>query len=190
MSPATTPKRPDARAVRSKAAMRAALLSLLAQMPLSAITGAIVADTAGVGYSTFFRHYADVHALLIDTVGVITDDLALPMLQGLISQDSHGAALKLVGAVDERRSEIAALLAGAGSALKGELAQQVVHRLSALPDLSPQWLPQKLAIRIAVAASVEIFEWWLLEAPHTNVEDIAGMLEKLVIAPILFTRGE
>jgi AcrR family transcriptional regulator len=75
--------RPDARILRSRAAMRRALLELLQEMPIEAITGARIADRAGIGYATYFRHYADVRALLGDTVAAMTDELALGMMPAL-----------------------------------------------------------------------------------------------------------
>jgi len=172
----------DARIVRSRAAMRQALLALLAEMPLEAITGASIAERAGIGYATFFRHYADVRAVLVDAVATVTDDLAQGMMPALLAADSGGAAAALIHAVAARRSVFLALLAGAGDALRAELARQVIARVAALPDLSPSWLPRRLAMRVAVMGTIELLDWWLREAPETDPAEVAALLDRLVIA--------
>ncbi len=162
--------------------MQQALLSLLAEMPLDQITGATIAARAGIGYATFFRHYADVRALLIDTVAQVTDEIAATMMPALLAADSGAASAALVEAVAARRAVFHALLSGAGDALRGEVARQVMARVASLPDLSPAWLPRPLAIRVAVTSTIEILDWWLREAPDSTPATIAALLDRLVIA--------
>jgi AcrR family transcriptional regulator len=179
--PKSRAKRPDARILRSRAAMRQALLALLEEMPLDAITGARIAERAGVGYATFFRHYADVRAVLVDTVAALTDDLAEGMRPALQAADSAAAAAALVDAVAARRTMFCALLVGAGDALRAELARQVIERVEALPDLAPSWLPRRLAKRVAVMGTIELLDWWLREEPERDPAEVAVLLDRLVI---------
>jgi len=167
--------------------MQQALLALLAKVPLEAITGAMIAQQAQIGYATFFRHYADVRALLVDTVAAVTDDLAQVMMPALLEADSGGAALALVDAVEARRALFRSLLAGAGDALRAELARQVIERVTALPDLSPSWLPRRLATRVAVMSTIELLDWWLREEPECSPAQVATLLDRLVISPLAKT---
>ncbi|CAN5631984.1 hypothetical protein BH10PSE14_BH10PSE14_22660 [soil metagenome] len=167
--------------MRSRAAMRQALLDLLVAVPLETITGAMITERAGIGYATFFRHYADVRALLVDTVSALTDDLAERMMPALLAADSGGAAATLVAAVDAQRAVFRALLSGAGDALHAELSRQVMDRVALLPDLSPPWLPRRLAIRIAVVGTVALLDWWLREEPQREPAEVAALLDTLVI---------
>lgn len=162
--------------------MRQALLGLLETFPLEAITGAMIAEHAKVGYATFFRHYADVRALLVDTVAAVTDDLAQGMMPALLAADSGGAAIALIEAVAARRAVFHALLSGAGDALRVELARQVIERVAAMPDLSPSWLPRRLAMRVAVTGTIELLDWWLSEEPARDTSEVAALLDRLVIA--------
>lgn len=175
---------PDARIVRSRAAMRQALLALLEEAPLEVITAARVTYHAGIGYATFFRHYADVRALLVDTVATLADDLAHGMMPALLAADSGGAVVAHVDAVTAQRSLFHALLAGAGDALRAELARQVIDRLDALPELSPSWLPRRLATRVAVMSTIELIDWWLCEQPDRDSAEVAALLDRLVIAQL------
>ena len=162
--------------------MRQALLALLEEKPLEAITGAMIAERAQVGYATFFRHYADVRALLVDTVAAVTDDLAQGMLPALLAADSGGAASALVEAVAARRAVFRSLLTGAGDALRAELARRVIERVTVLPDLSPSWLPPRLATRVAVMSTIELLDWWLREEPERSPAEVSALLDRLVIA--------
>jgi AcrR family transcriptional regulator len=175
-------KATDARMLRSRAAMRAALLGLLEEMPLAVITGAMIAERAGIGYATFFRHHADVRALLVDTVAAVTDELAQAMMPALLAADSGGAAAALVDAVAAQRAVFHALLSGAGDALRAELARQVIAHVEILPDMSPSWLPHRLATRIAVMGTIELLDWWLCEAPEREAAEVAALLDRVVIA--------
>src|SRR3984957_4664921 len=56
----------DARAVRTREALRRALLRLLDLKPLEQITIRDICEVARVGYTTFFRHYPTKGALLND----------------------------------------------------------------------------------------------------------------------------
>jgi len=162
--------------------MRDALLALLDETPLESITGAMIAERAGIGYATFFRHYANVRALLVDAVAAITDELAGRMMSALLAADSAGAAAALVNEVAVRRGVFRSLLTGAGDALRAELARQVVERVNTLPDLSPSWLPRRLATRVAVMSTIELLDWWLREEPERSPAEIAVLLDRLVIA--------
>ena len=62
----------DARILRTRAALRQAMTALAGELPLEAITVRAIAARAGVGYATFFRHYADKDALLGDVADVLT----------------------------------------------------------------------------------------------------------------------
>lgn len=184
MPGSTGEKREDARVARSRAAMRQALLALLERMPLEDITGAMIAKQAKVGYATFFRHYVDMRALLVDTVAVLTDELAQGMMPALLAADSGGAASVLIHAVQTRRTVFRALLSGAGATLRAELARQVIERVAILPDFSQSWLPRRLALRIAVTGTIELLDWWLREEPDRDPPDVAVLLDRLVISPL------
>jgi len=170
---------------RSRAAMRRALLSLLEHVPIETITGAMIAQRAEIGYATFFRHYADVRALLVDTVAAVTDELASAMMPALLAADGGGAASALVGAVGSRRTMFRALLSGAGATMRAELARQVIGRVAILPDLSPPWLPRRLAMRVAVTGTIELLDWWLSEEPDRDPAEVAALFDRLVIGPLV-----
>jgi len=56
----------DARAIRTRRALREALLGLIETRAFEQITIREIAARAGIGYATFFRHHASTEALLDD----------------------------------------------------------------------------------------------------------------------------
>jgi AcrR family transcriptional regulator len=71
----------DPRARRSKEALEAALLDLVATDDLAQITISDITKRAGVSRSTFYEHYTDVHSLAASACTVIFDQLlATPMI--------------------------------------------------------------------------------------------------------------
>src|SRR5947208_17089011 len=101
----------DARVVRTREALRQAMVDLAAESPLEAITVRAIAARAGVGYATFFRHYADKEALLADVADVLTRQFLETVRPLLRQRDRLGAARTLCAFVVEHRAIEQALIA-------------------------------------------------------------------------------
>ncbi|MEV0386475.1 TetR/AcrR family transcriptional regulator [Nonomuraea sp. NPDC050643] len=65
----------DRRMRRTQAALRGALIELVQQQNLSRVSVADVAERAGVGRSTFYDHYRDVHELAEAACTAMIDEL-------------------------------------------------------------------------------------------------------------------
>lgn len=78
----TAQRPPDRRIRRTRAALRAALLDLVAERPLSRIAVSDVTKLADVNRSTFYEHYDGVHELAADACTSAFDELitAAPVL--------------------------------------------------------------------------------------------------------------
>jgi len=50
------------------------------------------------------------------------------------------------------------------------------------PDVSPAWLPRRLAIRVAVTSTIELLDWWLCDEPERDPAEVAALLDRLVIS--------
>nr|WP_242619056.1 TetR/AcrR family transcriptional regulator [Actinomadura fibrosa] len=112
----------DRRARRTRAALRAALLDLIAERPLSRIAVSDVTRRADVNRSTFYEHYDDVHGLAADACTRTFDELiaATPVLlpvSGEAERRRGRAELAAVFAhIAERAGLYRALLGPDGSA--------------------------------------------------------------------------
>ncbi|MFF0390746.1 TetR/AcrR family transcriptional regulator [Kitasatospora sp. NPDC004615] len=58
----------DPRVQRTRARLREAILELVAEQDLDAITISAVANRAGINRATVYQHYPDVHALVVDAM--------------------------------------------------------------------------------------------------------------------------
>jgi AcrR family transcriptional regulator len=173
----------DARMVRTRAAMRKALLALLERKQLDQITVRDIAAEAKIGYATFFRHHESKWELLKD---VAEEEISRLMAQGmplLVADDTRGSALALCKYVREHRALWSALLTGgAAGAMREEFIRQAMQQGAAQVQKSP-WLPVELGAIHGVSATVEILAWWLRQPDAFSVERIAEIVDRLVIAP-------
>lgn len=174
----------DARQVKSDEALRAALLALIARRPYDKITVRDIVAEAGVGYATFFRHYPSKDALLDKVAGDEIDEMMALTMPLLSPRDTRASSLALTAHVWARREVWTALLAGgAASHLRSEFAERAAA--VAPTDYRSTWLPTDLGVILGVSGSVEILSWWLRDRPETPSEQVAELLDRLVIGPAL-----
>lgn len=183
--PATKVSRADARIVRSRAALRSALVDLVGEQPFADIPVAAITTRAGVGYATFFRHYRDKEALLAEIADALIADLIARLAPLVIAGDGMAAMHALVARVEEERPLCRALLTGAGETMRRTITARAVALAAATPAPFPAWLPRSLAIPHIVGATLTILSWWLEEKAAPPAADVAAMLHRLVIAPAL-----
>ena len=183
----TAPRRKDARVERSRADLRAALLLLLEHQPFDRITIRGICARAGVGYATYFRHYPDKAALLNDLAAAEVAELLERALPILFAVDSHASCVALCGYVDGKRELWSALLTGgAAGTLREEFARQSQQLPATLPSSPlPSRIPVELAVAFGVSSVVEVLSWWLQHRNALAIDDVAHILNRLIITPIL-----
>ncbi|HMI93167.1 MAG TPA: TetR/AcrR family transcriptional regulator, partial [Polyangiales bacterium] len=184
----------DARVERTRNALREALLRLLEQKSFEQITIRDLSATAGAGYATYFRHYPDKAALLNDLASLSISELLERTFPILYAIDTLAACVALCRYVDERRQLWSTLLTGgAAGTVREEFLRQARVLAASQPkkrqpgDLPGSWLPDDLAVVFGVSGVVEILAWWLQHRRAFTLEQVAGILDRLVIAPILQT---
>lgn len=180
----------DARQVRTRAKLLRAMLVLLERGPFEAITVRALAAEAGVGYATFFRHYASKEALLddlaADEIAGLLDE-AMPLLS---AENSRSACVALFAGLAQRKTLWRALLTGGAAPL---LRQQFIAQARKLAAVSPAAsepadCPLDLRVTFATSATIEIIGWWLRHDEDLPIEQIAGILDRLAIVPTLAER--
>jgi AcrR family transcriptional regulator len=175
----------DARAARSRAALCATLMALLEEKPFEQVTIREITAKAKIGYATFFRHYPSKEALLNDLASDQIRELTgmtLPMMQ---SAGTRVTTRALCAYVWEHRKIWAALLTGgAAGTLKQEFIRQM-RQLAAEQGHFESWLPGDLRVAFSVAASLEILAWWLEGREEASIDQIAMILDRLVVTPSL-----
>jgi AcrR family transcriptional regulator len=182
----------DARVERTLKALRGALLRLLKEQSFDQITIRDLCASAGAGYATFFRHYPDKAAVLNDLAAVSISELLERTVPILYAVDTGAACIALCNYIDERRQLWSTLLTGgAAGTLREEFMRQARLLAADGPGAQPgkpgSWLPADLAVVFGVSGVIEILAWWLQHRRAFAIEEIAGIIDRLVIAPILQT---
>ena len=178
----------DARQVRSRKALTGAMLELLEESPFDQLTIREITARAGTGYATFFRHYPDKESLLAD---VASQEIAslLAMTMPLLNSATSGETTRaLCSHVANHANLWSALLTGGAA---GILREEFIRQARGLAETMPPpdgWLPGDLAVVYGTGATVDLLAWWLARRDAHSADQIAAILDRLVISPIVSER--
>jgi AcrR family transcriptional regulator len=175
----------DARAVRTRAALREALLSLLESRAMAEITIRDITERAGINYTTFLRHH--------ETKESVLDELAAEELRRLVTLtapmvDGRGAlaAAKLfLGYVDEQRALWSTLLTGGAAATVREQFLRISTEIGHKQPRVSTWPPADIATLLVVGGTLEVLQWWLRQDEPAPIDEVARILDEIVIMPIV-----
>lgn len=184
--PSSTPStnQPDPRAVKSGAALRAAMLTLLERKPLEQLTIREIAAQAGVHYATFFRHHPTKEALLDEVAADQIETLVGLTLPVLDAAGGDASFLALTTYVDGHRKVWTTLLTGGAAATMRAELLRVSQQVAAERAPRDSWIPTELAVICTVSLMVEILSWWLRQpAGALSVAQAAEILHRMVLAP-------
>ncbi|MFT4025818.1 MAG: TetR/AcrR family transcriptional regulator [Novosphingobium sp.] len=173
----------DARMVRTQQALRTAFLALIERKSLEDVSIRDIVAEAGIGYATYFRHYASkadlLEAVVADEIHQLIE-LALPALK---PRDTLPSSLALFHHVDEHRALWSALLTGGAAGTIREEFAKVAREISGKKIGLENWLPAELGVLYGVSGTVEIIAWWLRQDPPFPIDRIAEIHDRLVLTP-------
>jgi AcrR family transcriptional regulator len=175
----------DARVLQTRQSLRRALLELIDEKPLDQITIREIAAAAGIGYNTFFRHHTSKDELVRE---IVTDELSQLIELSVTTMDSSDtldasrALCQFVAAHDALWSTL--LNGGAASILRDEFIEllrgKAQSRISGTATL-----PADIGIKLVAVGTLELLAWWLEQPERLPVDQLAGIYEKLVVAPVV-----
>lgn len=177
----------DARVVQTRQALRQALLKLLDDKPLEAITIREIAETAGVNYTTFFRHHKGKKELLDDIAASEIQALFELTLPALDSTDTLAGALALCSYVAEHRTLWRRLLTGGAAGTLREAFITMTRDFAAEHGSDHDWLPPEVGVILGASGTIELLAWWLQQDDPLPVEQLATIHERLVVRPLMET---
>jgi AcrR family transcriptional regulator len=175
----------DARILKTRAALAEAVLALAVEKDFGKATIVDIVERAGVSYPTFFRHYRDKAALLVDVADTLMNDLLAVMMPALLLDDTLAASVTLCRFVDARRAFCGALLAGdAEDDIRRHLVERAT-RLAQATDLNRAGgLPKDLLITHSVTATLGLLAWWLDQGADLDARAMGEVIDRLVMRPI------
>ena len=181
----------DARVVRTRNALRQAMIDLAAECALDAITVRAIAARAGVGYATFFRHYVDKEALLADVADVLTGDFLAQVRPLLHQKDRRGAARSLCAFVEGQLPIHQALIAGgAGETVRAGMLRQTLETLGRARGPTPRGPLDDLLLFHLTSSILNLLAWWLRNLDAVNADAMAEIIERTVLTPVAALRRQ
>ena len=178
----------DARALRSREALQAALLALLEERPFNEITIRDITSRAGVSYPTFFRRYGTKEEVLSDIASAEVRRLLETTYPSLQPEAPDQSLRELVAYVQSHRALWRSLLTTeAATAMRGEFARISAQIGESDPRRNP-WLPVSLASRFVASGVFEILAWWLSQPDDYPAENVLAFLQQLIVGPTLVER--
>jgi AcrR family transcriptional regulator len=173
----------DARAVRTREALRLAFLQLLELKPLDQISIRDICAEATVGYTTFFRHHPSKESLLDDVaaeqIGQLVG-LSLPVAETV---DTRAASVAVFTYVNEHRKLWSTLLTGgAAGAMRAEFLR-VSMEIAAERGQPDVWPPADIATILVVSSTIELLSWWLRQSKPISIEMVAEIHEAIIVTP-------
>lgn len=176
----------DARQVRSREALNGALLALLEEKPFDQLTIREISARAGTGYATFFRHYSTKEALLSDVASEEIAGLLAMTIPILNDIDSHESTRAICAYVDKHRKLWSALLTGgAAGIVREEFIRQARELPNSVSASHRDWLPSDLGVVYGTGATIDLLAWWLAQSRRYSADEIADILHRLIIAPLV-----
>jgi AcrR family transcriptional regulator len=173
----------DARAVRTREALRRALLRLLDLKPLEQITIRDICEVADVGYTTFFRHHSTKESLLNDVAAEQIGRLVGLALEVADTSDTRAASIALCTYVDEHRKLWSTLLTGgAAGAMRDEFIR-LSRQIAATRAQPGAWPPPDVATILVASSTIELLSWWLRDRKPLTIEQVAEIHARVIITP-------
>ncbi|HET8883371.1 MAG TPA: TetR/AcrR family transcriptional regulator [Solimonas sp.] len=171
--------------MRTRAALREALLTLLENLPIDQITIRDIAATAGIGYTTFFRHHPTKEALLDDLAAEEIRGLGELALSVMDADGARAASTGLFTLVWSRRPLWTVLLTGGAAAKLREELLRICLEIAADRTPPQASAPADVATLLAVSGTIELLSWWLRQTRPLPIAGIVDIHLKLVLLPVL-----
>lgn len=179
------PMQLDVRLKRTRRALIDALLALLKDKTFDEVSIREITATAGVGYATFYRHYASKDDLLHELAGVEVKklvDIALPVVFAVNMRES---VRTLCALVEANKGLWRAMLSGAAS---GVVREEFIRRIRGLKGQYDNFagpVPEEVQLICSTGATLDVLAWWLSQKPMPPAEQIIDILDRVigVLAP-------
>ncbi len=175
----------DRRITRTRQLLTEALISLSLEKGYQAVTIRDITDRAGVGYATFFRHYAAKEALLVDVLETFLEELVHLVVQQAAEEDPVASG-RIVFEHAQKHSELYLLLmASRGSSdlldRVYDVATAGITRIAKpRPDAA---VPFEVAVNHIIYSFLGLISWWLEHDMPYPPERMGEIYAELIMRP-------
>ena len=171
----------DARALRSREALKSAMLRLIERCTFEQISIRDITAEAAVSYPVFFRRYATKEELLGDIAAQEVQTL-LGLTSSIVKPRSTEPSSRIICEFvqSHRKLWTTLLTTGATSIMRGEfirIAKELAHTRG---RVNP-WLPVDLASAFVVSGIFEILSWWLQQPESYPIDNVVTFIDVLVV---------
>ena len=186
----------DRRSMRTRYALREALIELIGERGWDEIAVQDVCDSADIGRSTFYSHYTNKDALLLGSL----DDLRIALVhqgagrsgaghKGLQADQGFAFTLGLIEHAHQQRKVFRALIGRrSGFVVQQRFREMVIRLVTDELPASTGKLPREALARWIAAAFVELLGWWVEQRNPMTPEELAALFHELS-GPLLGQRA-
>jgi len=174
----------DARVVRTRESLRSALLELLQSGSFDQITIRDIVSTAGIGYTTFFRHHPTRESLLDEIAAEEMRQLLEHLLSTFDAADTSAQSLALCNYVADHRALWSTLLTGGAASTLREEFIRIARQVAQESPHTAKWLPAEVGIILVASGTIELLAWWLQQKRPLSVRKVATIYERAVLSPL------
>jgi len=175
----------DRRIQRTEDALARAMIALSLEKGYAAITIRDLAERAAIGYATFFRHFPDKEALLLNVLAVFVEELMSLLQRRAGDVPAAGSGGVVFDYIQAHHELCRVLLHSQGSASLVEhiRATSVAHTLAQYRPRPGSPVPPEIAANHLVSASIALIQWWLDHDLPYSPQRMGAIYEALVLAP-------
>ncbi len=181
----------DRRSLRTRRILLDALVALMQEKPYEAITVQDVLDRADIGRSTFYAHYPDKEALMVDMLERMMNALSKMSGESPAAGGPRLAPLKeLFEHVKQNQRLFSGVMRGRAVDLfyeKGQayLNQMIANELTGrLPAGRQPAIPIPVLAQFVSGTMVTMLRWWLENKMPYSPSEMDTMLHRLVMPGI------
>ena len=178
-------KTTDKRTIRTRKKLQQALIELLMEQDYESLSIRDITRRAGVGYATFFRHYASKDDLLADA---FQDSVA--QLEGLLqAMGTSGSPAEEGRVIFEHvaaNSELyLVFLRGEGTqGLVDETLREGVKELVMTYAQYTPSIPAAILANHVIASTIALVKWWLHNHMPLSPERMGEIYARMILEPV------
>jgi AcrR family transcriptional regulator len=192
-------KKIDRRSIRTRRALRAALIDLILEKGYESITVQDITDRADLNRGTLYLHYRDKQDLLFSSSNDVYNELVAqftPISAQNLSMDIPERHLTIVFQHVAANADYYRVMLGEHGVpafitrLRHLISQVSLERLQELRKLVPaKPFPSELVVGFSGGAVIGVLEWWLENEMPMTPEELARYTLQLTISGLYATLG-